>query len=492
MNPNARSVRFFLLGIVILLLTGALAACGGGSGPHVMYHCPMHPTYVSDHPGDCPICNMKLVPIEDAAATGTTAPPIETKARAESATLYHCPMHPNYISDRPGQCPICHMDLVPMGAPDESPGNAAATASPEGYSTVRASADAVRLAGVQTAVAVRDSLDRTVRAAGVVRADETRLHQVNTRVSGWVESLAVNFNGQFVRRGDPLLTLYSPELLGSQEEYLRSREAVGRLEGSSLPEVRDGAKELLDASRNRLLLFDAPESLIRNIERTGVPQHSVTLEAPATGYVMGKAISSGARIEPGTTLFVIADLSRVWVEADVYEYEAPGIALGSKAIVTLPYAPSYRREARVSYVYPTLDATTRTLRVRVELPNPDLTLRPDMFADVALTTESGQGVIIPDDAILDSGTRRIVFVETAPGTFEPREILLGVRSDGRAQILRGVAVGERVVVHANFLLDSESRLRAAISGSRPGSPAGAAESSGAMEGMTGHQHGGQP
>lgn len=471
MTPRMRTVTFPVLGVLLLLVAGALVACGGGSGESVMYHCPMHPTYVSDHPGDCPICNMSLVPIEEAATAANASPPQGAPRDGEAAVQYHCPMHPTYISDRPGECPICHMDLVPIETAGAPRGSAAAGMPPEGYSVVHASTEALRLAGVQTAVAVRDSVDRSVRAAGVVKADETRLHQVNTRVSGWVETLAVNFTGQFVQRGSPLLTLYSPELLGSQEEYLRTRDAVARLEESSLPEVRSGTRELLAAARNRLLLLDAPESLIRSIEETGVARHSVTLEAPATGYVTGKDVTAGARIEPGMTLFVISDLSRVWVEADVYEFEASRIALGAKAVVTLPYAPTYRREARVSYVYPTLDPVTRTVRVRVELPNPDLTLRPDMLADVAITAESGQGVIIPDDAILDSGTRRIVFVETDAGTFDPREITLGVRSEGRAQVLAGVAAGERVVVRANFLLDSESRLRAAIAG---------------------HQHGGQP
>jgi RND family efflux transporter MFP subunit len=409
MKTRPRPLALAELGIALMLLVVLLAACGGGTTTAALYHCPMHPTYVSDKPGDCPICLMKLVPIEpdDTMKTGGAIPP-------------------------------------------------------EGYSTVRVSADGLQLAGIQTAPAVSDTAGRSIRAVGIVKADETRVHQVNTRVAGWVQKLPVNFTGQFVRRGDPLLTVYSPELMASQEEYLRSLEATRRFEHSSLPEVRKGAQELMHSARKRLLLFDVPESFIKNIEQTGQPESDVTLRAPATGYVTGKDILAGARIEPGMRLYTIADLSRVWIEADVYESEASLVRLGSKAVVTLPFDPAFIREAPVSYVYPTLNPMTRTLRIRLELDNPGMTLKPDMFADVAITVETGQGVVIPDDAILDSGIRKIVFVETGPGTFEPREIRMGVRSAGVAQVLSGVAVGERVVVKANFLLDSESRLRSAI------------------------------
>jgi RND family efflux transporter MFP subunit len=459
MNTERRPARSATLVLLLMLAAGLLWACGGDPREPAVWHCPMHPTYVADGPGDCPICNMKLVPVEGAAGAGRVE---AGGAAARTAAGYRCPTHPAYASDRPGRCPVCGMDLEPVEEPRRDPGRPAEP--PAGYSVVRASGDAVRLAGVRTAAAVRDTVVRTVRAVGIVRPDETRVRQVNTRISGWVEKLSVDFTGQFVRAGDPLLTVYSPELAASQEEYLRALEAVRRFETSSLPEVRRGAQDLLQTARTRLLLFDVPESLLAALERTGAPQHGVTLEAPSTGFVTGKEILAGARVDPGMSLFTIADLSRVWVEADVYEYEASLIERGSEAVVTLPYDPAFRREVPVAYVYPTLDPATRTLRVRVELPNPGLRLRPDMFADVEIRVERGGGTVIPDDAILDSGARRIVFVETEPGTFEPREVAVGVRSGGRAQILSGVEVGERVVVRANFLLDSESRLRAAIAG----------------------------
>jgi multidrug efflux pump subunit AcrA (membrane-fusion protein) len=468
MTTKSRSAAF-ALGPLIVLVAVVLAACGRGADESVLYHCPMHPTYVSDHPGDCPICNMKLVPVEGSG--GSVA------GRGDEGVSYHCPMHPTYVSDHAGECPICHMALVPTEKSEANAGDASASAAPpEGWSVVHATPQAVHLAGVQTVAAVHDTVSRTVRAVGVVRADETRVHQVNTRISGWVEELSVNFTGQFVRAGDSLLTVYSPELLASQEEYLNALGAAPAFERSSLPEVRKGARELLASARARLLLLGVPERLIRSIELSGMAEHRVVLEAPATGYVTGKEIFAGAQIEPGMLLFTIADLSRVWIEADVYEFEASAIRRGAQTVITLPYDPGFRRAASITYVAPTLDPATRTLRVRVELTNADMALRPEMFANVEIRAESGAGVVIPDDAILDSGTRRIVFVETDAGTFEPREITPGVRSDGRAQVLAGVDVGDRVVVRANFLLDSESRLRAAISNFAGGHQHGATPS----------------
>ena len=473
MKVKLRVRRPGVLALPLFLLAAWMVACSGASEANTVYHCPMHPTYVSDQPGDCPICNMRLVPLESGSMGADSSTDLQHSGSEEMR--YHCPMHPTYISDRPGSCPICHMNLVPIEA--VRPSTPPSTSLPEGYSVVEASPNAVFLSGIQTVAAELDTVERNVRAVGTVRADETRIHQVNTRFDGWVRRLSANFTGQFVRRGDPLLTVYSPELLASQEEYLNSLEAVRRFEASRLPEVQMGASDLLDASRSRLLLFGVPEALIALIESTGEAQPDVVLEAPATGYITGKEVFVGARIEPGMTLFTISDLSSVWIEAEIYEYEAQLVSLGSRATVSLPYDSSFDREGRVTYVYPTLDPMTRTIRVRLELENSDLTLKPDMFANVWILAEQAYGVIIPDDAILDSGTRQIVFVMSAPGVFEPREIRAGIRSAGTAQILSGVAAGEQVVVRANFLLDSESRLRAAISGMPVGHQHGASESS---------------
>jgi multidrug efflux pump subunit AcrA (membrane-fusion protein) len=332
----------------------------------------------------------------------------------------------------------------------------------DGHAPVEVSPDGARLAGLQTAVARRGTMARTVRTVGEVKADETRIRAVQVRISGWVERLYVNSTGQAVRKGQPLLSVYSPELLATQEEFLRARESADRFAASDVPEVRRGGADLLEAARRRLLLFGVPRSFVETLEKTGKPQRAVTLEAPASGFVTSKDVLAGARIEPGMTLFTITDLSRVWVEGDLHEYEAPLVRLGQRARVTLAYDPTRVYAGRISYVYPYLDTDTRTLRIRFEFDNPGLALKPGMYADVELDVQAAEGVLIPDAAVLDAGLRQIVYVKTGEGRYEPRRVTVGLRNDGQAQILSGLKAGEVVVDRANFLLDSESRLRAAI------------------------------
>jgi len=276
-----------------------------------------------------------------------------------------------------------------------------------------------------------------------------------------------------VRRGDPVLDIYSPELVASQEEYLRARALAARFGASALEEVRRGGADLVVASRQRLLNFDVPEGFVTDLENRGTPLRTVTLVSHSTGYVTSKSSLEGQRIEPGQELFTITDLSKVWIEAEIYEYEAQAARLGAEASVSLSYDPSTRLAGKVSYLYPTMNPETRTLRVRFEFDNPDLKLKPAMYADVDLSVTGGEGIVVPDSAVMDTGSRQVVFVATAPGRYEPRAVRVGVRSGGRAQIITGLAEGETVVTHANFLLDSESRLRAAISGmTEPSTPAG--------------------
>jgi membrane fusion protein, copper/silver efflux system len=360
------------------------------------------------------------------------------------------------------------MDYVPVYA-DELAGAAGAV---PGLATVEMTAAGVRLSGVQTAAAERGSLARTVRTVGTVVPDETRVDHFHTRVTGWVEKLYVNFTGQYVEHGQPVLSIYSPQLLASQEEYLRARESAATFAKSELPEVRKGGEELLRAARARLELFDVPGDLVAEIERTGTPQRDVTLVAHSSGYVTAKGIFPGQQVDPSMMeLFTITDLSRVWVEADFYEYEARLLRLGQEAAVTLPYDAARVLSGRVAYIYPTLAPESRTLRVRFEFANPSLDLKPGMFANVEIRLDPGEGLLIPDSAVMDTGERQVVFVEKGGGVFEPREVKVGVRSGGRAQVLAGLAEGDRVVIRANFLLDSESRLRAALAGMtavRPG------------------------
>jgi len=397
----------------------------------------------------------------------------------EAVQQYYCPMHPDYHSDKPGDCPICGMRLVPVEKKKQEAPAPAAAVPPEsrraaggvpGLASVGVTGEGARLAGVQTAFAERRSLTRTSRAAGVVVADETRVRRVQTKISGWVEKLYVSSTGQLVRAGQPLLSLYSPELLASQEEFLRAREAAGRFSQSSLPEVRRGGEDLLTAARRRLELFDVPASTIARLERTGAAQRTVTLTAPVSGYVTGKQIFEGQQVQPGMDLLTVTDLSRVWVEADFFEYESRDLRLGARATVSLPYDPGTRLTGRVAFVYPTVDPATRTLKARLEFPNPGLALKPGMYVDVTPDLGTREAVVIPDSAVIDTGVRQVVFVQKG-NSFEPRLVRTGERAGGQVAILSGVAAGERVAVRANFLLDSESRLRAAIQ-ALPSAPAG--------------------
>ena len=349
----------------------------------------------------------------------------------------------NYKSNHPGRAPDCGMKLVPVYADEASGGRRASNGE------VIISAERQQLIGVKLATAELRDLSRTTRTTGRVAVDERLTAQVHTKFEGVVETLYVNVTGQPVRRGDPLLAIYSPDLLATQNELIlaeRNESDLGRT--------------LADAARTRLRLWDMSPADIDGVARSGKPLRDVILRSPASGVVLTKNTLVGARVTPGDMLFEIADLSHVWVLADVYEAELPYVRVGSQAQIGVN---GQRLAGRVTFIGPVVAAQTRTASVRIELGNPTGLLKPDMYADVLLQEPIGTVTAVPDSAVMNTGTRSVVFVARGNGTFEPREVATGAKVQGFYQIRSGVAAGERVVVDANFLVDSESRLKSALS-----------------------------
>ena len=418
------------------------------------YTCGMHPFILSDKPGNCPICGMTLTKVES-----LPEPAAGSSAGARKILFYRNPMNPDITSQSPAKDEM-GMDFVPVYEGDTRGGGGANL--PEGYATVQVGAERIRLAGIQSAPAVRETISRPVRAAGVVVPDERRVRRVQAKIDGWIEKLHTNFTGQLVAKGEPLLEIYSPDLVATQREYLLARAGVERMKESPYEDSRQMSSGLAQAARTRLKLFDVPESFIEELERTGKVQRTVTLNAPVSGYVTGKEVFEGTRVSPGMDLLTVTDLSSVWIEADLYEYEAQSVRVGQTATLETVADPGAKLMGRVSFIYPTFSPETRTLKVRFEFPNPGLRLKPQMYANVSLDLRGVTGVVIPDSALIETGVRQIVFIDAGDGSFEPREVKVGIRGDGKAQILSGVKAGDKVAVGANFLLDSESKLRAAF------------------------------
>ncbi|MBI3047836.1 MAG: FixH family protein [Acidobacteria bacterium] len=319
-----------------------------------------------------------------------------------------------------------------------------------------------QLIGVRTAGVERAPAARTIRTVGVVRYDETRLADVNLKLEGWIRDLYVDYTGKLVQRGDPLFTIYSPELLTTQQEYLLALKTRDQLRGSQIADAREYADRLVESARTRITLWDLPPDQMRALDETREPQTTVTFRSPVGGYVIEKAALQGMHVMPGQTLFKIADLSRVWVEADIYEQDMPVLKVGQRATVTLDAYPGERFTGRAIYIYPFVEENTRTVKVRFEFANRSGRLKPGMYANVSLDAPLGMSTTIPSNALLDSGTRQLVFVAEGDGYFQPRDVKVGQRLGDRVQILEGLKPGEQVAVGATFFLDSESQLRAAV------------------------------
>ncbi len=372
--------------------------------------------------------------------------------------FWYDPMHPAYTSDQPGIAPDCGMNLVPKYADEVE----AMQDRPPG--TVMLSVKKQQLIGVRTTEVRRAPLQRTIRTVGRVEADETKIAHIHVKVPGWVEKVYVDFVGKLVKKGQPLFTFYSPDLVSTQQEYLIARRGEKELGNSSYQDVARGAESLLRAARDRLRLWDISDEQIQQLEETGQVTRTMTIYSPINGFVTHRNLYEQAYVKPDTQLYMLADLSTIWVYADIYEYEVPYVRVGQRATMQLSYFPGKSYAGRVSYIYPTLDSKTRTVRVRLDFRNPGFALKPGMFADVELKIDYGTQTLIPSEAVLDSGLRQIVFIAKPGGFFEPREVQLGARLENQYIVLSGVEPGETIVTSGNFLIDSESRLSTAAGG----------------------------
>jgi Cu(I)/Ag(I) efflux system membrane fusion protein len=378
------------------------------------------------------------------ASDWSTAVPVAAAASAASGEIAHytCAMHPSVRRQEPGECPICGMDLTPVSRRELASG------------TVVVDALRRQRIGVRTQPAERRPLRLHIRAVGEVRYDESRLTDVNLRIGGWVHKLLVDETGQRVREGQTLLTLYSPELYAAQLEYLN---ALRRQDAEGVQAL----SQLGDASRKRLRLLGMSDRQLDELRARGNASEHVPVLAPAGGHVLEKNVVQGGRIEAGTLVYRIADLSRVWIDAELYESDLPHVRVGQPARVELPYLPGRSFEGRVDHIYPTLQQQTRTGRARIVLRNKDLDLKPQMYANVELSVELGERLVIPDSAVIYTGPRRLVFVDLGGDRLRPTEVELGVHQEGYYEVTSGLAEGDVVVTSGNFLIAAESRIRSA-------------------------------
>lgn len=404
------------------------------SQEEALYTCSMHPSVIKNEPGACPLCGMDLVPVKSDGGAGSA--PTENKI-----AYWQAPMNPSEIYDKPGKSAM-GMDLVPVYE-HALAGGVQITVDPT----------TIQNMGIRTAEAKKEQLSHTIRTYGHITYDETRVYQINLRYSGWIEEIHVDYTGKEVRKGEPLFTVYSPELITAQEEYLEALKGKDRF-----------GKKLTESALRRLENYKISQQEIKQIAKTRKVKNSLTIRSPYTGFVVAKNISKGSFFKSGTTVYQLADISTVWVEAHIYEYEIPLVAPGMAAEMSLAYFPEKTYSGKVSYIYPYLEKKARDVVIRIEFENIDRLLKPDMYADVRISTlENKTGITIPAESVLRSGDTNIVFISESNGRFIPRNVIPGILLDNeKVQILSGIAPGERVVTSGQFMLDSESKLKEAI------------------------------
>jgi len=400
-------------------------------------------------------------------AAGSAAPPATAHRHgagvgAEGKQQYWtCGMHPWVVLPEPGNCPICHMTLVPLDV-----GKFASVISIDPIITQNI--------GVRIAPVVSGPLKQEIRTVGLVDYNETAIRDLNLKVGGWIEKLYVDYVGQPVQKDQPLLDIYSPELYATQQEYIQAYKQTRKVAaGDVAAGLADLDRDLLESARKRLEFFDVPAAEIKALQESGKPNKVLTLRSPFRGTVIVKNAFEGMKVEAGTQLFRIADLSKVWVMVTLYEYQLPYIQVGQKAAMTLPYVPGHLFDGKITYIYPFLNQELRQAKVRLEFENPALLLKPGMFANVEIrSTLAEDRTLVPREAVIDTGTRQLAFVSLGDGRFDPRRVRVGVEAEGgMVEILDGLKPGEMVVTSGQFLLDSESRLRESLARLIKGAPA---------------------
>jgi RND family efflux transporter MFP subunit len=431
---------------------GGKAASGaaGTASKEQLYTCGMHPNVIQKGPGECPICHMKLTPVKQSKAGGDK--PAESGPKERKVLYWRAPMDPSYVSDKPGKSPM-GMDLVPVYAEE-------AVAGPQ----ITIDPATIQNMGIRTTIVRRGPLVKTIRTVGRVDYDEEGVTFIDTKFEGWIERLHVDETGVQVDKGDPLFDVYSPKLYSAQEEYLAALRGVERLSESTMPEAREQAERLVEAARVQLKYFDISDAQIDELRRTREIKKTLTINSPASGIVTEKMALEGMYVKPGMRLYTLADLSKVWVYVDVYEYQLPWVCVGQEAMMKLSYIPEQTYRGEVVYVYPYLEEKSRVIKVRLEFANEDLALKPGMYATITLKSElDRQAVLIPREAYIDSGVRQVSFLSLPGGRFEPRNIEVGVQAeDGMVEVRQGLEPGDKVVYSGQFLLDAESKLKEAI------------------------------
>jgi len=394
---------------------------------------------------------------------------------AEEIDYWTCAMHPSVRMTEPGQCPICGMDLVPVRrrppvnqeevpppgiAPPEGSGEPAEAPSPPvDSSTFEVSPRRQQLINMQTETVAVRPLEKTIRTVAILKLDETRIRYVHPKISGWIDRVFVDFALQHVRQGDPLFSVYSPQLVATQEEYLLAVRAAEQMGQSSFDFVSDGARSLLLATRRRLELFDVTEEQIRELEKTGRVQKSLLIHSPVSGHVIDRNAFENMRVTPETRVYAVADHTRIWAQVEIYENDIPYVFLDQPVTMRVPAFPGETFRGSVAFVSPHLNGKTRTMEARLEFPNPDLRFKPEMYADIELHVSMGELLAVPESAVLRTGARDLVFVDLGEGRMQLRRVEVGIKAGDYYQVLRGLEEGERVVSAANFLIDAESRIQ---------------------------------